>query len=37
MGIGGSDLGPRAMYLALENWAKVNGKLLRWKQNLSVT
>ena len=26
IGIGGSDLGPRAMYLALENWAKVNGK-----------
>ncbi len=25
IGIGGSDLGPRAMYLALENWAKVNG------------
>ncbi|MCI9573344.1 MAG: glucose-6-phosphate isomerase [Lachnospiraceae bacterium] len=24
IGIGGSDLGPRAMYLALENWAKVN-------------
>ena len=27
IGIGGSDLGPRAIYLALENWAKVNGKL----------
>ncbi len=27
IGIGGSDLGPRAMYLALENWAKVNGTL----------
>ncbi len=27
IGIGGSDLGPRAMYLALENWAKVNNKL----------
>ena len=26
IGIGGSDLGPRAMYLALENWAKINGK-----------
>ncbi len=26
IGIGGSDLGPRAMYLALENWAKQNGK-----------
>ena len=25
IGIGGSDLGPRAMYLALENWARVNG------------
>jgi len=25
IGIGGSDLGPRAIYLALENWAKVNG------------
>lgn len=24
IGIGGSDLGPRAMYLALENWARVN-------------
>ena len=27
IGIGGSDLGPRAIYLALENWAKVNGTL----------
>ena len=27
IGIGGSDLGPRAMYLALENWAKVNDTL----------
>lgn len=26
IGIGGSDLGPRAIYLALENWAKANGK-----------
>ena len=25
IGIGGSDLGPRAIYLALENWAAVNG------------
>ncbi len=25
IGIGGSDLGPRAMYLAMENWAKTNG------------
>ena len=25
IGIGGSDLGPRAMYLALENWARSNG------------
>ena len=24
IGIGGSDLGPRAMYLALENWATKN-------------
>ena len=28
IGIGGSDLGPRAMYLALENWAKTNGHFL---------
>lgn len=27
IGIGGSDLGPRAIYLALENWAKVHGCL----------
>ena len=27
IGIGGSDLGPRAIYLALENWAKKNGTL----------
>jgi len=27
IGIGGSDLGPRAIYLALENWAKVQGTL----------
>ena len=27
IGIGGSDLGPRAMYLALENWAKQNQTL----------
>ncbi|WP_304221696.1 glucose-6-phosphate isomerase [Gracilinema caldarium] len=26
IGIGGSDLGPRALYLALENWADRNGK-----------
>ncbi|MDO4867506.1 MAG: glucose-6-phosphate isomerase [Clostridia bacterium] len=25
IGIGGSDLGPRAMYLALEQWARQNG------------
>ena len=25
IGIGGSDLGPRAVYLALENWARQNG------------
>ena len=28
IGIGGSDLGPRAMYIALENWARARGKLL---------
>ena len=28
IGIGGSDLGPRAMYIALENWARANGKLI---------
>lgn len=27
IGIGGSDLGPRAMYLALENWARANDSL----------
>lgn len=27
IGIGGSDLGPRAMYFALEQWAKKHGKL----------
>ena len=27
IGIGGADLGPRAIYLALENWAKVTGSL----------
>ena len=27
IGIGGSDLGPRAMYLALENWARAEGEL----------
>ena len=27
IGIGGSDLGPRAMYIALENWARQNGTL----------
>ena len=27
IGIGGSDLGPRALYLALENWAKTNNTL----------
>lgn len=27
IGIGGSDLGPRALYIALENWAKAAGKL----------
>lgn len=24
IGIGGSDLGPRAIYIALENWARKN-------------
>ncbi len=28
IGIGGSDLGPRAMYIALENWAKLNRTFL---------
>ena len=27
IGIGGSDLGPRAIYIALENWARKNGSL----------
>ena len=27
IGIGGSDLGPRAMYIALENWARQNNSL----------
>ncbi len=27
IGIGGSDLGPRALYIALENWAKKAGRL----------
>ena len=27
IGIGGSDLGPRAIYIALENWAKKTGNL----------
>lgn len=27
IGIGGSDLGPRALYIALENWARVNNSL----------
>ncbi|MBP3709078.1 MAG: glucose-6-phosphate isomerase [Treponema sp.] len=27
IGIGGSDLGPRALYLALENWARANDTL----------
>ena len=27
IGIGGSDLGPRAIYIALENWAKTTGNL----------
>lgn len=28
IGIGGSDLGPRAIYLALENWAKAKGTFM---------
>ena len=32
IGIGGSDLGPRAMYLALENW-KTWHLCIRWKQS----
>ncbi len=35
IGIGGSDLGPRAMYLALENWAKVNNTLKMKAQFIS--
>ncbi len=27
IGIGGSDLGPRALYIALENWARTTGTL----------
>ncbi len=27
IGIGGSDLGPRALYMALENWARTNNTL----------
>lgn len=27
IGIGGSDLGPRAIYIALENWARKNNRL----------
>ena len=37
IGIGGSDLGPRAMYLALENWAKENGAHSGSKPVLSAT
>jgi glucose-6-phosphate isomerase len=29
IGIGGSDLGPRALYIALENWAQREGQKLR--------
>ena len=35
IGIGGSDLGPRAMYLALEGWAKKNGKFKMEAQFIS--
>ena len=34
IGIGGSDLGPRAMYIALENWAR-RTMHLRWKLSSS--
>ena len=29
IGIGGSDLGPRAMYIALENWAKEKRRIAK--------
>ncbi len=35
IGIGGSDLGPRAMYLALEGWAKTNNKFKMEAQFIS--
>ena len=35
IGIGGSDLGPRALYLSLESWAKANGKLKMKAQFIS--
>ncbi|SEA19329.1 glucose-6-phosphate isomerase [Lachnospiraceae bacterium NK3A20] len=35
IGIGGSDLGPRAMYLALEDWAKKNNTLKMKAQFIS--
>ena len=35
IGIGGSDLGPSAMYLALENWAKKNNTLKMKAQFIS--
>lgn len=35
IGIGGSDLGPRAIYLALENWAKANDTLKMKAQFIS--
>ena len=35
IGLGGSDLGPRAMYLALENWAKKNNTLKMKAQFIS--
>ena len=35
IGIGGSDLGPRAIYLALENWAKANNTLKMKAQFIS--
>ena len=35
IGIGGSDLGPRAMYLALKDWAKTHGTLKMEAQFIS--
>ncbi len=35
IGIGGSDLGPRAMYLALEGWARKMGKFMMQAEFIS--